>query len=205
MTITKANLVTKSDMAVSVTPLANKVVAADVNELKRVTDDLVDADAKAFGGWFICQGTASQTIDSFDFVTVDQWNSVLPLVGVTVDTSPGPSGTPYITIPASAIYRVDVRIDYETDAKNGEVFAFDVWKNPALPPPGDQTIPGLCSRVQHQHAQTTIYSVAMSLFVALDQGDELFVGVESKTAQGAARTFAVKHGAFMVQQIKTGV
>lgn len=48
MTITKADVVTKEAFRVSALPAANKVTDADINELVRVTDDLVDS-ANALG------------------------------------------------------------------------------------------------------------------------------------------------------------
>lgn len=196
MSIVKAGVIPKVDARVSTLPLENKVVAEDINEFKRVTDEIIDAFSsavlpaeKAFAGLAICQGVLSQTLDSQDLIYVDQWSLLQPEFGFVVA-----NGDQALTAPVTAIYRVDVTLSYETDAKNGEVFKFTVEDNNV------GAIPGLCTKVQHQHAQTTVYNAHMMLFTPSLANTEFRVAVEAVTV-AQPRTFAIKHGSFMMQQV----
>jgi hypothetical protein len=196
--ITRADVIPKVDARISNLPVENKVVAQDINEFKRVTDDLADvlegldlpaAETMAFGGLFICSGAQTQTIASEGTVTLNQWLLGQPSFGFVHE-----AGDQFITIPRSAVYRIDVNLSYDTTARNGEVFMFDVVSSSTGP------IPGLCTRVQHQHAQQSVYSMCITLLVALQDGDNIEVVVEAGVLD-QPRTLAIKHGSFTITQV----
>lgn len=189
MTITKANVIAKTDAAVSATPLANKVVAADVNELKRASDDTIDAIEDAeYGGLFASNATGTQSIASSAEITVNQWTTAQPDNGLGVD-----NGDQSITIPRAGVYKVEVHYSYETTSKDDEVFTFWVYN-------GASQVPGLCTRAQHHEPDQTIYSVSLGRLVSFAAGDVLTARVEAG-ALDESRTFNVKHGVFTVYRI----
>jgi hypothetical protein len=189
MTITKANVVAKTDAAVSATPLANKVVAADVNELKRASDDTIDAiEGAEYGGFYICNGSGTQSIASGGQITVNQWTTAQPDNGLGVE-----NGDQTITIPRAGVYKVEVHYSYETTSKDDEVFAFWTYS-------GSNPIPGLCTRVQHHEPDQNIYNASFGKLVLFAGGEVLSARVDAGTTDGS-RTFNVKHGAFTVYRI----
>jgi hypothetical protein len=189
MTITKASLVTKSDLIVTATPIANKVVAADVNELKRASDDTIDAlGAAEYGGLFICNGAGSQSIASSGQITVNQWTNAQPDNGLGVT-----NGDQTVTIARAGVYKVEVHYSYETTSKDDEVFAFWVYS-------GANPIPGLCTRVQHHEPDQNIYSASFGKLVSFSGGEVLSARVDAGVLD-EARTFDIKHGALTIYRV----
>ena len=189
MSIVKANLVAKSDLVVTATPIGNKITAGDVNELKRASDDTIDTLAAAeYGGLFICNGTGSQSIASGGQITVNQWTNAQPDNGLGVA-----NGDQTITIARAGVYKVEAQYSYETTSKDDEVFAFLLYS-------GANPIPGLCSRVQHHEPDQTIYGVAFGKLVAFAGGEVLSARVDAG-ALDQSRTFDIKHGALTVYRI----
>jgi len=189
MTITKANIVTKSDFVVSSTPIANKVTAADLNEIKRASDDTIDAlNDSEHGGLYICNGTGTQSIASGGQISINQWTDAQPDNGLGVV-----NGNQTITIPTAGTYMVVAHLSYETNSKNDEVFRFLVYS-------GANPIPGLCTRTQHYNTNDNVYSADFSRLVTFAGGEVMSARVDGGTL-GQTRTFDLKHGTFTVFRV----
>jgi hypothetical protein len=189
MTITKANIVTKSDFVVSSTPIANKVTAADLNEIKRASDDTIDALNNAeHGGLYICNGTGTQSIASGAQITINQWTTAQPDNGLGVE-----NGDQTITIPTAGTYMVLIHLSYETTSKDDEIFTFFVYA-------GANPVAGLCTRQQHHEPDVNIYAADFYRLAAFSAGDVLSVRVDA-SALDESRTFDIKHGTFTVFRV----
>jgi hypothetical protein len=189
MTITKANIVTKSDFVVSSTPVANKVTAADLNEIKRASDDTIDAlNGAEHGGLYICNGTGTQSIASGGQISINQWTTAQPDNGLGVV-----NGNQTITIPTAGTYMVLIHLSYETTSKDDEVFAFWVYA-------GANPIAGLCTRQQHHEPDQNIYSADFFRLVSFTGGEVLSARVDGGVLD-QSRTFNIKHGTFTVFRV----
>lgn len=185
--VSKAAVVTKIQYQELSLPENQKLTHADVNEIKRVTDDLVDL--LVYGGLYTCEGTGSQNLATASKITINQWQDIQ--AESVFDSTAGDQS---ITIPSSGVYLIEVlNLSYETTARNGEIFKFRLLIN------GDP-VPGACTRVQHQHAATTTYSCALGRILALDEDDVITVEVESLTL-ASTRTFALRHGSLMAYRL----
>jgi hypothetical protein len=189
MPITKADIIPKSDYRVSSAALANKVVANDINELKRVTDETVDALARAYSGFYVCNGAASQNITTGAEVTINQWTTLQPQ-----DLFEAEAGDQYLDIPQAGVYWVSLEISYETTSKDDEIFKFWVTED-------GNPIPGLCTRVQHHEPDVQVYQMTTTRLVAFDEGARLAARVDAEGTLDGIRTFDMKHGSLTVVQV----
>jgi hypothetical protein len=191
MVVVKPDVVTKVDLRVTTTPIENKVVAQDVNELVRAASETIDfLEDQVYGGLYICEGTGSQTISSGSKIIINQWNQIQPQKGMNLTNGdfsiPIPLGKP-------GIYEVRFHISYETDAKNGEIFKIRTVDN------GD-IIPGVCTRVQHQHLATTTYEASTSRLVEYTLPKTISLEFEALTLNNS-RQINVKHASLTVRRI----
>lgn len=187
MSITKPSIVTKSDFTTSDLPIANKVTAADVNEIHRAIDDTIDVvnqyGTQYSGGVFVCDGTGpAQSLAPAAKVQIDQFANVQD--GDNFGTV---AGDDVLVIPADGIYLLAIHVNYQTTAKNGDIFKIRGTKNGAA-------IEGLCSRVPHERSSDSSYARSFSLQVSLLEGDEIGVELEGFDIS-TTRTFTLLHGA----------
>lgn len=195
MTITKADVVQKTDVRTSPLPIENKVVADDVNELRRASDDTIDfLDGAAitpaiYGGLFICGGEGpAQTIESDQKITIDQWQTTQPSRGLAID-----EGDQLITVPEAGVYDIRFTVSYETTSRGGEIFTIFTAQN------GD-IVPGICTRVQHQHPATTTYQAAAGRLVAYAEPIALSLAFEASTLS-SPRTITIRHASLSIFRV----
>jgi len=184
--ITKPDIVTKADFTTSDLPIANKLTAADVNELRRGIDDTVDVvnqyGSQYSGGVFVCDGTGpAQSVTVAGKTTVNQFVNVQD--GDNFGTEAGDSA---LTIPQDGIYLVLFHVNYSTNAKNGDIFKWRVIKNGVA-------IAGICSRMPHERSGDSSYETGASLMIQCDEGDVLAVECEGFSIS-TTRTFTLLHG-----------
>jgi hypothetical protein len=186
--VDKASLVTKVKFQDLSIPDENKLTAADVNELKRVTDDLVDAlveggvEAVKSGGVFACDGTGpAQSVTVGGKTTVNQFVSVQD--GDNFGTEAGDSS---LTIPEAGIYLVLFHVNYATPAKTGDIFKWRVIKN-------GTAVNGICSRIPHERSGDSSYETSAQLQIQCAEGDVLAVECEGFSIS-TTRTFTILHG-----------
>lgn len=195
MNLDKADIVEKIDLRATDTPIQNKVVAADINELKRASDEIIDfieslpVSNPVYGGLYICEGDATpQSIESGQKITIDQWTNAQPNNNLQVN-----DGDQSLEIPEPGIYEIRLHLSYETTARNGEVFRIRTVEN------GD-IVPGICNRVQHQHPATTVYNTSIGRIVKYESTKTLSVEFEA-SAVSTTRTVVIRHGSLTVRKI----
>ena len=195
MTIDKANVTEKSDLVTTQTPIANKVTASDINELRRASDDVIDfLDASpvteaVYGGLYICEGTGpAQTISSGQKILINQWQEAQLAKGIQIS-----HGDQSITIPEAGVYEMRFHISYETSARNGEIFKIRTVEN-------GEFVPGVCTRVQHQHPNTTTYQASAGRLVEYTNTKTISLEFEALTL-GSDRTIVVRHASLAVFRV----
>jgi hypothetical protein len=186
--VDKAAVIAKIQYQELSLPENQKLTASDVNELKRVTDDIVDAlvdggvEAVKSGGVFACDGTGpAQSVTVGGKTTVNQFVGVQD--GDNFGTEAGDSS---LTIPDAGIYLVLFHVNYATNAKSGDIFKWRVIKNGVA-------VAGICSRIPHERSGDSSYETSAQLQIQCAEGDVLAVECEGFSIS-TTRTFTILHG-----------